>query len=64
MSWEAEGFALWMKWKWPEELFAQFAQHSDPNCPCTQILYTLALKHSLYRYIGPKVYILFGHMDP
>ena len=26
--------------------------------PCTQIVYTLALKYSLYRYIGPKYYYL------
>ena len=36
----------------------------SPKGPCTQIAYTLALKYSLYRYIGPKVYIIFGYMAP
>ena len=34
-----------------------------PKGPCTQIVYTLALKSWLFRYIGAK-YILFGYMDP
>ena len=29
--------------------------------PCTQIVYTLALKYSLYRYIGTKVYTIWVH---
>ena len=29
--------------------------------PCAQIVYTLALKYSLYRYIGPKVYTIWVH---
>ena len=29
--------------------------------PCTQIVCTLALKYSLYRYIGPKVYAMWVH---
>ena len=29
-----------------------------PKGPCSQIVYTLALKHSLYRYIGPKVHTI------
>ena len=32
-----------------------------PKGPCTQIVYTLALKYSLYRYIGPKVYTIWVH---
>ena len=32
-----------------------------PKGPCTQIIYTLALKYSLYRYIGPKVYTIWVH---
>ena len=32
-----------------------------PKGPCTQIVYTLALKYSLYRYIGPKVYTVWVH---
>ena len=34
-----------------------------PKGPCTQIVYTLALRYFLYRYIGPKVYTI-GYMDP
>ena len=29
---------------------------NTPKGPCTHIVYTLALKYSLYRYIGPKEY--------
>ena len=32
-----------------------------PKGPCTHIVYTLALKYSLYRYIGPKVYPIWVH---
>ena len=32
-----------------------------PKGPCTQIVYTLALKYSLYRYIGAKVYTIWVH---
>ena len=32
-----------------------------PKGPCTQIVYTLVLKYSLYRYIGPKVYTIWVH---
>ena len=32
-----------------------------PKGPCTQIVYTLALRYSLYRYIGPKVYTTWVH---
>ena len=32
-----------------------------PKGPCTHIVYTLALKYSLYRYIGPKVYTIWVH---
>ena len=28
---------------------------------CTRIVYTLALKYSLYRYIGAKVFSIFVH---
>ena len=33
----------------------------DPKGTCTHIVYTLALKYSLYRYIGPKVYAMWVH---
>ena len=33
----------------------------NPKGPCTHIVYTLALKYSLYRYIGPKVYAIWVH---
>ena len=32
-----------------------------PKGPCTKIVYTWALKYSLYRYIGPKVYTIWVH---
>ena len=33
-----------------------------PKGPCTQIVYTLALKYSIYRYLGPKLYsIIWVH---
>ena len=32
-----------------------------PKGPCTQIGHTLALKCSLYRHIGPKVYTIWIH---
>ena len=34
------------------------SEHLDlhPKGPCTQTVYSLALKHSLYRYMGPKIY--------
>ena len=32
-----------------------------PKGPCTQIVYTLALKYSLYRYVGTKVYSIWVH---
>ena len=32
-----------------------------PKGPCTQIVYTLALKYSLYGYIGPKVCTIWVH---
>ena len=32
-----------------------------PKGPCTHIVCTLALKYSLYRYIGPKVYTIWVH---
>ena len=32
-----------------------------PKGPCAQPVYTLALKYSLYRYIGPKVSTLWVH---
>ena len=32
-----------------------------PKGPCTHIVYTLALKYSPYRYIGPKVYAIWVH---
>ena len=32
-----------------------------PKGPCTHIVYTLALKDSLCRYIGPKVYAVLVH---
>ena len=32
-----------------------------PKGPCTQIVYTLALKESLYRYIGAKLYTIWVH---
>ena len=32
-----------------------------PKGPCTHIVYTLALKCSLYRYFGPKVYAIWAH---
>ena len=40
-----------------------WAKKSDVRLegPCSQIVYTLALKHSLYRYIGPKVYTIWVH---
>ena len=34
---------------------------TGPKGPCTQIVYTLALKYSLSRYIGPKVYTIWVH---
>ena len=34
---------------------------SYPKGPCTHIVCTLALKCSLYRYIGPKVYAMWVH---
>ena len=34
---------------------------SLPKGPCTLVVYTLALKYSLYRYIGPKVYAIWVH---
>ena len=33
----------------------------SPKGPCTHTVYTLALKYSLYRYIGPKVYAVWVH---
>ena len=33
----------------------------NPKGPCTQIVYTLALKYSLYRYIEAKVYTIWVH---
>ena len=33
----------------------------NPKGPCTQIVYTLASKHSLYRYVGPKVHTIWVH---
>ena len=38
-----------------------WAKKSDVRLegPCSQIVYTLALKHSLYRYIGPKVHTIW-----
>ena len=33
----------------------------NPMGPCTQTVYTLALKNSLYRCIGPKVYTFWVH---
>ena len=41
----------------------EVGRRDSPEGPCAQIVYTLALKYSLYGYIGPK-YILFGYMDP
>ena len=45
---------------WPRGLeigiYLQF-----PKGPCTQIVYTLALKYSLYRYTGPQVYTVWVH---
>ena len=32
-----------------------------PKGPCTQIVYTWALKYSSYRYIGPKVHTIWVH---
>ena len=32
-----------------------------PQGPCAQIVYTLALKQSLYRYFGAKVYTIWVH---
>ena len=32
-----------------------------PKGPCTHIVPALALKYSLYRYIGPKVYATWVH---
>ena len=32
-----------------------------PKGSITEIVYTLALEYSLYRYIGPKVYIIGVH---
>ena len=32
-----------------------------PRGACTQMVYTLALKYSLYRYIGPKVCTCWVH---
>ena len=32
-----------------------------PEGPCAEIVYTLALEYSLYRYIGPKVYSIWVH---
>ena len=29
--------------------------------PCIQIVYTLALKYTPFRYIGPKVYTIWVH---
>ena len=37
------------------------APEAFPKGPCTVIVYTLALKYSLYRYIGPKVYAIWVH---
>ena len=34
-----------------------------PAGPCTQIVYILALKLSLYRYFEAKSIYFFGHMD-
>ena len=36
-------------------------QGVSPKGPCTHIVYTLALKYSPYRYIGPKVYAIWVH---
>ena len=36
-------------------------QVKNPKGPCTQIVYTLALNYSLYRYIGPKVLPIWVH---
>ena len=33
----------------------------NPKGPCTQIVYILALKYSLCRYIGPKVFSIWEH---
>ena len=33
----------------------------NPEGPCTQTVYTWALKYSLYGYIGPKVYTIWVH---
>ena len=33
----------------------------NPKGPCTHIVDTLALKYSLYKYIGPKVYTIWVH---
>ena len=35
-----------------------------PKGTCTQLVYTLALKQSLLRYVGAVNYILFAHLDP
>ena len=32
----------------------------NPKGPCAQIVYTLALKKSLYRYFGAKVYAIWA----
>ena len=37
------------------------SQAPNPKGPCTQIVYTLALKWSLCRYIGAKVYTIWAH---
>ena len=33
----------------------------NPKGPCTHIVYTLAVKYSLYRYIGFQVYTIWVH---
>ena len=35
-----------------------------PKSPCTQIVYTLALKYPYRDYIIRPKYILFGYVDP
>ena len=34
-------------------------QHGNPKSPCTQIVYTVACKYPLYRYIVPEVYTIW-----
>ena len=42
-------------------LYSPVLEMLESKCPCTQIVYTLALKYSLCRYFGAKVYTSWAH---